>query len=118
MESERNAKVAKRRELLQKLPREGFLKLTKAPGEIPQEQKTALIRKGNELFNAGKYELAKRIFLTTGYSDGLIRVGEYYEREGQKLEAFRMYWIAGFHRKTEAMVERMVLILRGWLRDE
>ena len=64
---------------------EGFIKVTDSPvtGILP-EQKVALNRKGNELFNSGKIEQAKRIFITTGYSDGLTRVAVFTKKKTKK----------------------------------
>jgi hypothetical protein len=103
---------------LERVPREGFIKLTGVHTELPREQKSALNRKGNLLFNQKKYDLAKKIFLTTGYSDGLIRLGDRYDESGDKLEAFRMYWLAGFRKKTDSMIETMAGIVRTWLQEE
>jgi len=97
---------------------EAFLKVSrdKVP-ELTAPQKVALIRKGNELFNGGKIEEAKRIFLTVGYTDGLIRLGDHYYKTNQPLEAFRMYWLAPDSRKKEMMAEKMASIIRKWLRE-
>jgi hypothetical protein len=107
-----------REELLKKVPKEGFLKITQSQAaELPKEQRVALIRKGNELFNQKKYEMAKRIFLTTGYSDGLIRLGNFYLDQNMPLEAFRMYWLAPDHKKVQAMLEKTVAIIKKWLKE-
>jgi hypothetical protein len=80
--------------------------------------RAALIRRGNELFNAGKLIEAKRVFVTTGYTDGLMRLGDHYYNRNEILEAFRMYWLAPDRRKTDYLVERMASVIRGWLKDE
>lgn len=97
-------------------PAPGFIKVAaeRRPGLSPQ-QKSVLIRKGNELFNGGNVLEAKRIFLTVGYSDGLIRVGDYHMRKNEPLEAFRMYWLAPDRTKTEPMIEKMAQIVQAWL---
>jgi len=94
----------------------GFIKTGEHP-TIDGGQRAALVRRGNEFFNSGKYEEAKRIFLTTRYTDGLIRLGDYYYKQQQILEAFRMYWLAPDHRRTDYLVERMAGVIRGWLKD-
>jgi hypothetical protein len=104
-------------EVLQKLPHSDFLRLTESATALPGDKKSALIRKGNELFNQGRIEMARRIFLTTKYTDGLIRIGNYYMKQRKPLEAFRMYWLAPHARRREAMVEKMALVLRRWLRE-
>ena len=110
----------KTEELLRLIPDEGFIKLTR-DGEgkaLSKQQKIALIRKGNELYNQGKYELAKRIFITTGYSDGLIRLGDLYYKKQQILEAFRMYCLAPSKGKVNTMIESMAYIVKNWLTED
>jgi hypothetical protein len=103
---------------LPKQSSDAFLKVSrdKAP-PLTSEQRVALIRKGNEFFNGGKTEEAKRVFLTVGYTDGLIRLGDLYYKRNQLLEAFRMYWLAPDTRKKNMMVEKMAGIIRKWLRE-
>jgi hypothetical protein len=101
------------------LPKEGFLKVGSQKTEsLTGQQRTALIRKGNELFNAGEVERAKRIFLTTGYADGIIRVGDAYYKKRDPLEAFRMYWMAPAPDKRAEMIEKMALIVHRWLKED
>lgn len=95
---------------------EGFLKVSGAP-KLERSQRSALIRKGNELYNAGELQAAKRVFITTRYSDGLIRLGDHYQKEKQPLEAFRMYWLAGETRRRGEMVEQMAGVVRHWLQE-
>jgi len=106
----------------QKLPglkHSGFIKTVKpAKTKISASDKVALIRKGNELFNAGKYETAKRIFLTTGYSDGLIRMGDYYIKNKNHTDALKMYWLAPAPEQFEQISERTAMIISKWLKEE
>jgi len=101
----------------QSLTAPGFIKTT-GRSEIEPGQRAALIRRGNELFNSGKFEEAKRIFVTTRYTDGLVRLGDYYYKQKEILEAFRMYWLAPDHHKTDYLIERMAGVVRGWLRED
>lgn len=86
--------------------------------DITSTDKAALIRKGNEFFNAGKYETAKRIFITTGYSDGLIRMGDYYMKNKNHIDALKMYWMAPAPKQFEQITERTAMIISKWLKDE
>ncbi len=96
----------------------GFLKTNRrVAGQLSPQQRTMLIRKGNEFFNQGRTEEAKRIFLTTGYTDGLVRMGDYYLKRDEPLEAFRMYWLAPDRHKSEHLIERMAAVVRSWLRE-
>jgi hypothetical protein len=112
--------MGSREELLRRLP-EGFLKITarKPAGaaNLAESERVALIRKGNQLFNLKKYDLARKIFVTTGYADGLIRLGDLYLKHSQPLEAFRMFLLAPDARKVQAMVEKSAAVLRHWLSE-
>jgi hypothetical protein len=94
-----------------------FVKTTAKPS-IDGAQKAALNRKGNALYNSGNIEGAKRIFLTTGYTDGLVRVGDYYFSQGRALDALHMYWTAPDHTKSEPIIERLSAIIRTLLQEE
>lgn len=95
----------------------GFLKVGPERQSVPKDKRTALIRKGNELFNAGNYDVAKRVFLTVGYSDGLIRLAHHYWNNQQPLEAFRLYWLAGDSRTVDQLTERMAKVIRKWMKE-
>ena len=97
----------------------GFLKVgPNNDAAVSSSDRAALVRRGNEFFNQKRYEVARRIFLTVRYSDGLIRLGNHYMESGQPLEAFRMFWIARDRRRIEEMTEQMALVIRGWLLDD
>lgn len=106
-------------DILKKLPPSGFLKVSReTPAPMKKEQRAALIRKGNELFNKGDFNLAQRIFLTTKYSDGLIRIGDRYAEGGKPLEALRLYWAAPSPEKAAMIVERIAKVMHEWLQEE
>ncbi len=106
-------------DILKKLPRSGFLKLTNENhGPLTQEKRAALIRKGNELFNSGNYDLARRIFITTKYTDGLIRLGDHYYKKRKHILALQLYWLAPCPRKVSVLVERMAAVMSKWLMEE
>ncbi len=97
----------------------GFLKIGKPiKSKLSPSQRSALIRKGNEFFNSGDYETAKRIFITTSYSDGLIRIGDYYRKNDNPVEAIRMYWMAPAKEKLNLMLEETAGVLSQWLKEE
>jgi hypothetical protein len=110
-------KKVTKEDMLKHIPKEGFLKLTQDTPDLPEEKRIALIRKGNDLFNSGQFELAKKVFVTAGYSDGLIRIGDRLSGEHKPLEAFRMYWLAKHTVKTDYFVEKMSLVIRQWLHE-
>jgi hypothetical protein len=96
---------------------QGFIKTT-AKTAIDSAQKAALNRKGNVLFNSGKIEEARRIFLTTNYSDGISRVCDYYKAQGRVLDALKMYWIAPDKTKAEPLIIQLSEIIRYYIQKE
>ncbi|MCL2179604.1 MAG: hypothetical protein FWB83_00605 [Treponema sp.] len=94
-----------------------FIKVS-APAPVDGTQKAALNRKGNQLFNTGKIEDARRIFITTGYTDGLSRVGDYYKKYGRVIEALKMYWIAPERSKSQILIEQLAGVIRNMYLEE
>jgi hypothetical protein len=94
-----------------------FIKTAARP-VIDGSQKAALNRKGNVLYNSGDIEGARRIFLTTGYTDGLVRIGDYYKSKGRELDALRMYWIAPDRNKAEPIIMRLSEIIKNLINEE
>ena len=105
-------------DILKKLPSGGFLKIpAESAAPLAREKRAALIRKGNELYNRGELALAQRIFVTTKYSDGLIRIGDKYLKGGKPLEALRLYWLAPAPDRTAAVVEQIAQVMKHWLAE-
>jgi hypothetical protein len=96
---------------------QGFIKTT-AKTTIDGTQKAALNRRGNMLFNAGRIEDARRIFLTTSYSDGISRIGDHYKSRGRMLDALKMYWIAPDRNKAESLIMQLSEIIRQFINEE
>jgi len=94
-----------------------FIKTTVKP-VMDGTQKAALNRKGNTLYNSGDIEGARRIFITTGYSDGLVRIGDHYFSKGQTLDALKMYWIAPDHKKAEPIILRLSTIIQNLIHED
>ena len=94
-----------------------FIKTVNKPA-ISSEQKAALNRKGNILYNSGDIEGARRIFLTTGYTDGIVRIGDFYKSQGRKLDALRMYWIAPDKVKSEAIIVELSALIQHLIHEE
>lgn len=100
------------------MPREGFLKVVApAKTEVDSSRKAALIRKGNQLFNSGDVETARKIFLTLGYTDGIVRVGDHYYKKADYFEAYRLYSIAPAPEKQAQLVRQMSGVIRQWLAE-
>ena len=94
-----------------------FIKTT-VPPSVDSSQKAALNRKGNILFNSGDIEGARRIFQTTGYSDGLSRVGDYYKSQNRLIDALQMYWIAPDRTKYEPIIMQLAGVLQNLINEE
>jgi len=56
--------------------------------------------------------------MTTGYSDGLSRVGDYYKSQNRLIEALRMYWIAPDRHKAQPLIEQASFLIKQMLEDE
>jgi len=91
-----------------------FIKVS-APSPVDGSDKAALNRKGNQKFNEGDIEGARRIFMTTGYSDGLSRVGDFYKSKERLLEALRMFWMAHDKKKADPLIEKLAFSLQDML---
>jgi len=85
---------------------------------LTPKERLVLIRKGNELFNKGEVEKAAKIFVTTSYKDGLIRVGDYYYFDKKNpLKALHFYIEAKYEKRIRELTERIVAILKKWLKE-
>lgn len=97
---------------------EGFIKVTDQPVHtLTSEQKAILNRKGNVLFNEGNIEAARRIYITTGYSDGLTRVADKYAEQKQDLKALKLYLLAHNERKTEPIFDKIAKTISMIIQD-
>lgn len=95
-----------------------FIKVTDKPVEtLNSEQKVILNRKGNVLFNEGNVEGARRIWTTTGYSDGLTRVGKNYEEKNRSLDALKQYVLAHNKTKAEPIYENIATVISALLNN-
>ena len=101
-----------KKQILKNQQSEGFIKVTYAPvSSLNSEQKVILNRKGNIFFNQGKILEARRLFITTGYSDGLNRVAEKSMEEGKELDALKLYLLAHNKRNAEPIIEKLAGII-------
>ncbi len=105
------------RSLEEKIPKQGFIKITDPRvTTLSGEQRIFLIRKGNAFYNEGKFDQAKKIFLTTGYSDGIIRIADKCLENNEPFEALRLYKIAPAVDKADELIKKMAGVLRNWLK--
>jgi len=94
-----------------------FIKVTE-PSPVEGSDKAALNRKANQKFNEGDIEGARRIFMTTGYSDGLSRTGDYYKSKDRPLEALRMYWMGHDKNKAQPLIEQLSFLIQDIIHSE
>ncbi|MFP4457865.1 MAG: hypothetical protein ACLFPS_09445 [Clostridia bacterium] len=99
------------------IPSKGFIKTDYKKPEIGLKQKAELIRKGNEALNNENIKLAKKIFITTNYSDGLSRLGDYYYKNNDFIEAMKMYIMANDEHKKSWFFKNVADLIRGWLNE-
>lgn len=91
---------------------DGFIKVTDEPVKnLSDEQKVILNRKANIMYNSGNIEDARRIYITTGYSDGLTRVGNHYMNKNESLKALKLYHLAHNKRDAEPIYETLAKVI-------
>ncbi len=84
---------------------------------MKDEERVRLIRKGNELFNSGNMNEAVKIFVQTGYRDGITRVADHYYFElKQPLIALKFYRMVKRQDRVDEIFERMKFALNKMLR--
>jgi len=97
---------------------DGFIKVTDNPvNGLTPEQKVILNRKANMMFNNGNIEDARRIYITTGYSDGLTRVGDYYMNKNESLKALKAYYLAHNKRDVEPIYDNIAKVISTLLQE-
>ena len=70
------------------------------------------------MINQGRVLDARRLFITTGYSDGLSRVAAIPEEKGHELDALKLYWLAHNKRKTEPLINKLADIISLIITEE
>ena len=86
---------------------------------LTPKERIVLIRKGNEFLNKGDIEKASKIFVTTSYKDGLIRIGDhYYFDKKNPFKALHFYLEAKYEKRIRELTERMAIILKKWLNED
>ena len=97
----------------------GFIKVTDAPvSGLTSEQKVLLNRKANVLYNQGDIEQARRIYTTTGYSDGLTRIGDAYMKENKSINALKQYLLAHNKKKVEPIYQDIAKVISAMLKED
>lgn len=86
---------------------------------LTDAQKAELMRRGNSLFNEGRYFEAGKIFSTIGYKTGLIRLGDffYFDKE-MPLVAYGFYRNANHKPMLDKIGDSFVFALKCLLSDD
>jgi len=86
---------------------------------LSDTQKSELMRRGNALFNEGRYFEAGKIFAVIGYKTGLIRLGDlfYFEKE-MPLVAYGFYRNAQHKPMLDKIGDGFVFALQCLLADD
>lgn len=105
--------------IFENFPDDGLIKTVDEPNaELTSEQKAQLNRRGNMLFNQGDIETSRRIFQTTGYSDGLRRVGESYLEAKRPVDALKMFKLSHDEARSAELIGIAALAIRKMLEQE
>ncbi|MBN2651683.1 MAG: hypothetical protein JXR63_04810 [Spirochaetales bacterium] len=93
------------------------MKSIKKTNSLDAQQKVLLNRKANQLFNEGNIDQARQIFLATGYSDGLRRMGDYYREKNDFDKALQMYCLAGHSNQAEDLIKSVATVIKNLIRE-
>ena len=85
---------------------------------MSREERVSLIREGNACYNRGDIEQAKRLFLRTRYTGGMIRVADYYYEQRKPAAALLLYRAAGCKNKVDELYEQIVAVIRQLLEQD
>lgn len=107
-------------DIVKDIPSDGFLKIGKSSSEksLSPADKAKLVRRGNLFLQEGRMEEARRVFITTRNTQGLLRVGDYYRDNQRPLEALKMYLAAPAPDRIEEMGPRLAAVMKAWISDE
>ena len=98
--------------------------------EIKDSTRSALVRKGNELFNQKDIEGAYRCYLTASYFGGIEKVADYYNFENKNIiKAMQLYKLiikedsnlggnVRAKQKLDKLCESVAKVLRKWLKED
>jgi hypothetical protein len=86
---------------------------------MKDDEKVALVRKGNEYFNSGNIAEAIKYFVKAGYRDGITRVADYYFFDKkQPLIALKFYKMVNRKDKVDEIFARMMFALNKMLKPK
>lgn len=98
--------------------------------EINDSTRSALIRKGNELFNLNDIDGAYRCYITASYFGGIEKIADYYNFDKKNpIKAMQLYKFilkedsnlggnVRAKKKLDILAQSVVKVLRKWLKED
>lgn len=86
--------------------------------KVEPSVRALLIRRGNDFFSSGNIKAAEKIFVTTDYKDGIVRLGDYYFTNKNIYKAAEMYFMSGNESKIKLFSEKCAKIIQIMLEEE
>lgn len=98
--------------------------------EINDSTRSALIRKGNELFNQKDIDGAYRCYITASYFGGIEKIADYYNFDKKNpIKAMQLYKFilkedsnlggnVRAKKKLDILAQSVVRVLRKWLKED
>ena len=86
--------------------------------KVEPSVRALLIRRGNDFFSSGNIKAAEKIFVTTDYKDGIVRLGDYYFTNGDIYKAAKMYFMSGNESKIKLFSEKCAKIIQIMLKEQ
>ena len=85
---------------------------------IDSAKRARLIREGNRLLSEGEIVSAEKIFVTTDYKDGLVRLGDYYLEKKDLYKCAQMYFLSENKSKIDAFCKKSAVIIAKFLKSD
>ena len=86
--------------------------------KVEPSVRALLIRRGKDFFSSGNIKAAEKIFVTTDYKDGIVRLGDYYFTNGDIYKAAKMYFMSGNESKIKLFSEKCAKIIQIMLKEQ
>lgn len=85
---------------------------------LSSEERVALVRTGNERWNAGDVDGARACFLRAHYTDGMLRCADWYYDQKKPVLALLLYRKCGATTRCEELYARMAAVIRTLLAQD
>jgi hypothetical protein len=85
---------------------------------MDNEERVLVVRRANELYNAGDIEGAKNLYLKVNYTAGIIRVADYYYEQRKPILAMLLYRRAGCSERVDELYKHAAGVIRQLLAED